>query len=187
MVGSNKFPVLPSIFCGIGIIILLTLCAWQVQRLQWKITLQAELDKAYAITSQNMPRLTEDDFRNADKNRLIRGHLPLHIELQNHVIMQGRLVDGKPMVAVVAVGTSKDLTKSVMVELGCADPAKINPQRWHAPITLDARGWLRSPQWSYFTPENNAKRKQWWRMDYTDFQNYFRKPFYGSYLALENT
>lgn len=180
-----RIPLLPTSVCLFFVLTFVTLGIWQMQRLTWKNDLQAQIDAAF--TQKSLSDLTEDDFRIADKNSIRRGQKNLWLDVQKSLVMNGRILDGKPAVAVIVPAYSEDLTKFVMVEIGCA--VKIDPAAFErkSRVKMTVRGVVRVPQWSFFTPENNFKKGHWWRMDVADFLNYFREPFYTAYVTAENT
>ncbi len=174
----------PTVVCALCVILFIALGVWQIQRLSWKNNLQAQIDNAFSQT--DLPVLTDDDFRSMDENTISRGQKYLELDLNKSIIVNGRVMDAKPAVAVVTPAHAKDLTKSVMVEIGCI--RKIDADDFINKATVQKKivGIIRYPQWSYFTPENNLQRTHWWRMDSAEFMNYFRTPFYDAYLTAEN-
>ena len=71
----------PALFGFVGIAVLLTLGFWQVQRLQWKENLLADIDARISARPENLPQFPEpsiDNFRAVSLSGRIAGD-PLHV------------------------------------------------------------------------------------------------------------
>lgn len=181
----KTFPRVATFVCALGVCLLLALGIWQMERLVWKEKLQAEINRVFAddVTAH---ALTENDFLDRDKNKMARGHISLNLDMGKAVLMHGKVIDGASAMAVIVPAMSPILSKSIMVEIGCAPTVDINMVRAHHLQKINVTGLVRLPHWSYFTPDNAIDKQMWWRLDAKDFERVFSQTFYDRFLSFEN-
>jgi surfeit locus 1 family protein len=163
-----KFPILSLFVCGLGVIGLLTLGIWQINRLEWKNTLQKNLDIAFAA---NPPAaLTQTEFRKLGKNDLKRGVVKGSIDFSKSLFFHGRIQEGKSVIAVVAPVTIPSLNLTIPAEIGCSYNPQINELRSAQNKSILLKGIIRKPRWSFATPKNGPAENIWWRLDSDDLK-----------------
>lgn len=177
MIGDNnnmkqKFPVIASLVCFVAVVVLCTLGAWQVQRLQWKNDLQRNLDAAFS--TKTPPPLIEAQFSKIEPGQVVRGVANGVLDISKAVMVHGRIENGKSVVAVVAPLKMTSSHVSVPVEIGCGDPAIIGQLPSLKPKGVSIIGVLRQPRWSFVTPPNIPDKGEWWRMDAQEFGTYWK-------------
>jgi surfeit locus 1 family protein len=161
----KRFPILATISCMIGVLILIGLGFWQVERLEWKTKLQQEIDKAFAEEPNVIKPI---DLENFEAGQVLRGQLSGSVDVTKSIVLQGKIVGGQSAVSIVAPMTYG--TKTLMLELGCSKPTEA--QSIIESLTSDiglrdisATGVIRFPIWSRFAPNNEIEKNQWWRLD----------------------
>lgn len=181
-----KFPILSLFVCGVGVIGLLTLGIWQVKRLEWKNTLQENLDIAFAT---NAPAsLTRTEFKKLGKNDLKRGSVKGSIDFSKSLFFHGRIQEGKSIIAVVAPVTIPSLNLILPAEIGCSHNPQISELRSAQNNPIPLKGIIRNPRWSFATPNNVPERNIWWRLDPQDLKIRWGTPdLENVVMTIENT
>lgn len=183
---SKKFPVIPSVICFAAVIVLCGLGTWQVERLQWKNELQKNLDAAFAI--EHPATFTDDQLKNIGRGQVVRGRLNGQLDVSKAILVQGRIENGKSIVAVVAPLSSHSSSVTVSVELGCGDPKAIGELPVLKPKDVSITGVLRQPRWSFATPPNIPEKNEWWRLDAVELASYWNIPHLEkTVITSENT
>jgi surfeit locus 1 family protein len=163
---NKKFPFVASFICLIAIFILCRLGVWQVERLQWKNNLQAELDAAY--TSPPI-QLSLDNIRHGE---IRRGNITGMPDMSKAIILHGRVYNGRAMQSLVVPFQTEG--NIIPLEIGCGQSIDLDNFIGIKPNeNMQVTGVARSHSWSYFTPQNNPDKGDWWRLDAKELSNYW--------------
>lgn len=157
-------PILPTILMLCGVSVLCTLGTWQIQRLEWKNDLIAQIDKSYADKKENPPIL---DLNNATPGtyeygrvygRIIKDTATLMAntrykdDILSHQVVVALNVNGRPLW--VDMGWSAhDDARAILNH-----PNNLNKRIW-----VDGLVW--SPKWNSFTPDNQPQNDEWYKID----------------------
>jgi len=183
---NKKFPFIASFICLVAVLILCALGVWQIERLQWKNDLQAQLDQAFA--TENPAPFDEQQIKNLQKGQVLRGAADGHLNMSKAVLFHGRIQDGQSVMSVVApfILSSHDI--AFPVEVGCTAHPDIQKIKSFADQKIHAIGVLRQPRWSFATPKNIPDKQEWWRMDSQDLSGSWKiSNLENAYLTLENS
>jgi surfeit locus 1 family protein len=163
---KKKFPWAASFICLMAFLVLCRLGFWQVERLQWKNNLQAELDSAFTSQPQELK------FDDINRGEVRRGFMTGTPDMSKAIVLRGRVHDGRAIESLIIPFKTKDLI--IPVEVGCGENIDIkNFIRIKSYEPLSVRGIIRVPQWSYFTPHNNIDKGDWWRLDASQLSQYW--------------
>lgn len=169
---SRKFPVVATLVCLLGVLILCALGAWQVSRLTWKNNLQAELDVEFSKALPDHEFLPAD----FDKARLQRGYVWGRPDMSKAILLHGRVANGRSLVSVL-VPFKTDFGVTVPLEMACGEKIEIDKLRTiqvYEPMRFD--GIIRPPKASYWAPKNNLEKDDWWRVDTVQLAAYWDVP-----------
>lgn len=164
---ATKSIVAPTIFTALGLLLLLGLGTWQVQRLQWKLALIAERQVALDAAPVPLPR-TLDAARPLEFHPVRATGVFLHDrELYLHATDAGG--DGEAGYHVV---TPLALAEggTLLVDRGFV-PERLKNQATRAAAnvagTVTVTGLLRLPggKSSWFVPDNEPRRNEWFTLD----------------------
>lgn len=168
----RKFPVIATCVCLMGFIVLCGLGAWQMQRLEWKNSLQADLDRAYT-QERPLDVLHEEDIAKAT---IKRGKVVGHLDLTRAIILHGGIIDGRAADSVVAplVIQRQDRQQIVPVEIGCSAQVGQEDLQGIKPVGAKSyTGLLRPPRRTLWAPENNIQNQEWWSIDVAQLAKYW--------------
>lgn len=174
MTSPRKFSVAGIACCAAGMLVLLGLGIWQVDRLSWKNNLQKELDRAFAM--EIPPPLSPETLNSLKKNEIRRGTLSVKPDFASAFMLQGKIADGRPVYPVV-VPASFGTDNHILVEIGCSNsPDNLSGfwslESWYMNVT----GVAMRPDWTYFTPPNQPAQGDWWRLDTVEIARYLKLP-----------
>ncbi len=183
---AKSFPVVSLVICLIAVLILCALGVWQIERLTWKNNLQQNLDAAFS--AENPAPFTAEQINHLQKGQVLRGTASGKLNLSKSIIVQGRIEDGKSIVAIVAPFTMDDHHVKLPVEVGCAPLEAAKNLTTDKTKSVTIKGVLRAPRWSFATPENNPKKNEWWRIDRHQLAPYWMMPnLRHAVMTVENT
>lgn len=155
------FLVFPAICFGLGV--------WQLRRLEWKLDLIEKREKILTLPPLKLdPSLSMDDMENDDY--LVRTHITNGKYIHSgEIIVKPRTLDGKNGAHVITPFETTD-GRRILVNRGWVPADKMEPQtRMEGQIeeVHEIQGILRkrNPKPSYFTPDNDVKRNQWYWMN----------------------
>lgn len=167
-----KFPIWASLFTLIGVIILLGLGTWQVQRLNWKNDIIAKLDAAYdAEDGQKL------DFSTASNSDFSYGEVMGHFEDDKTIALGPKTMNGKVgydvLVPLILSGE-----RSLIINLGWTNqPLESVPVKQAAGKGLvKISGLTRKPDWNSFTSENAPEKDLWFRADIDEIAEHHDLP-----------
>jgi surfeit locus 1 family protein len=154
----------PTIWAALGLLLLLWLGTWQVQRLQWKEGLIAERNAALSATPVKLPS-TLDDARalefhpvRADGEFLNAHELYLNAQAFNgdqgfHIVTPFRLTDGRVIFIDRGFVPTNRRAPTSRADGQIAGPTAVT-------------GLLRLPEPAgYFTPANELQKNSWFSID----------------------
>ncbi|HPQ50196.1 MAG: SURF1 family protein [Alphaproteobacteria bacterium] len=167
----TPFPVLASLCCLIGSVVLCSLGVWQVQRLSWKTELQHHLDMM--MEQSDLPRLSSSDFQNSDGGEIKRGDVALALYPSKALYLNGYVENSKTSFPVVIPAKFSEEDVYVAV-IAWVDDVK-NPEKWRgaSDYSADLTGLVRRPDFSIFKPKNAAQKGEWWRLDYSEMSDFW--------------
>lgn len=156
---SLLWPTLSSL-CGIAI-----LCAlgfWQLQRLEWKINLENELDKEFTRDISEMTIKPSD----IDGNYMFkRGTLSGTYDFETQIYISPRVYKNLPGRHVYTLLRLKD-GSNILVNRGWVPNGwsfdRETPEKRAALQTDAIQGVLRTPEHNPFSPENKPEKEQWY-------------------------
>lgn len=154
-----------TIFClVISFITLITLGAWQVQRLTWKQSIIDQLEIAYAVDADK----TIYDFKDLKISNanlpVLYGSVKGRYLYDKEVLVGPRPMDGEIGYYVVTPLKMKD--GHVFVHRGfikIEEKKRVNET--HIKKSVEVSGLFRAPDWNSFTPENNLENDVWTKLD----------------------
>lgn len=156
-----KLSVWATVFTLIGIAILITLGTWQIQRLQWKNTIIAQLDSAY-----NNTRDAKLDLVQAEQQDFSFGHITGMFMPERAILLGPKTKDGtvgKDLIVPVRIDKKRDL----LVNFGWTEARELGALPIHhaqgKPITIS--GLTRKPDWNSFTSNNSPEHDLWFKAD----------------------
>lgn len=163
---TRTFPFVATIICLIGVMILCGLGTWQVKRLHWKNNLQTELDKAYASPPIQL------NLDNVGRGEIRRGNVTGMPDMSKAIILHGRVYYGRAMQSLVVPFQTEG--NIIPLEIGCGPSINLDNFIGIKPNeNMEVRGVARFPSWSYFIPQNNPDKGDWWRLDAKELANYW--------------
>jgi len=139
---------------------MLTLGVWQMQRLEWKNGVIAQLEQEYQKSAKES-RLSADDIAALDEGNIKYGALSGRLLTDKALFYGPKPHNGNIGYHVIAPLQTQGI--SVLVNLGW-----INERAREAlslPRDLNVSGILRAPDWNRFTPNNNPERGIWTKLD----------------------
>jgi len=149
----------PTLLTLFMMAILVALGVWQVQRLQWKTALLAEIDRHMAEKPVPMPEMlgpqADWEYR--------RVSLAGSFDYAHEFLIQPRTLDGKPGYHMV-VPFKRLSGGTVLVNRGwVSDEFMKSVQRPRGILHIE--GILQYPEKNVFTPESNPAKNQWYWID----------------------
>ena len=164
---TKKFPFVASFVCLIAVVILCRLGVWQIERLEWKNNLQAELDAAFSV--ETPPILNRNDIQKIKVGQIIRGSFNGQIDISKPAYFNGRIQNGRSVQAVVVPVKFNQSDITIAVEIGCHENvSKVLPEMMSALNQTDIliKGFVRyAAKPSFVTPPNIIEKNEWWRFD----------------------
>lgn len=155
MTGFRKIPFWATLLTLCGVIILCALGSWQLQRLEWKRGIIAQLESAYAREGDQAP----DFAANYSYGRVSGIFLP-----SKAILLGPRTRDGKIGNDLIVPLQMKNET--LLVNMGWTDAALDKLPIHHLESkNVSFTGLLRAPNWNRFTPENLPEKDIWYRAD----------------------
>ena len=150
----NKFPLYATLFTILGVIILCSLGTWQIKRLQWKNTIIAQLEEAYA-TPQSSPLKANESFS--------YGQISGQWLSDKALLVKPRTQDGK--IGAHVIVPLQTPTNTTLINLGWTDQplSAVQLPAQNAQVTVT--GLARIPYWGLFTPLNSPQSNEWYRLD----------------------
>jgi surfeit locus 1 family protein len=153
-----------SIAAGLGILVLLGLGTWQVQRAGWKAALQAALDERLAMAPEALPATIDDPQRWLHRRAVVTGVFDHAHEAT--VLAPSR--EGKAGYHVVTPlirdGGAAVLADRGWVPLEARDPASRAAGRIEGPVTVQGIVTV-PPAPGLFTPEADPAKGAWYWFD----------------------
>lgn len=139
------------------VVILLSLGAWQVYRLQWKTALLVTMDARLAAAPVALPATLDDPSAWEYRRVTARGRYG-----KAHFLLKPRTENGRAGFHVLAPLVSGGRT--VFVNRGFADDKSYENMRWPKGI-VTVEGMAVIPKKGFFTPANNPEKNDWYWAD----------------------
>ncbi len=160
---KKPFPVWASFFTLISAIILCSLGAWQLFRLEWKQDLLASIDKEYDKNAKDYP-LGITDFTNLQKNEVKRGFVTGSLIRESKILVHFN--QGYNLYVPMSLGNNKG---TILVNLGWMK----NNQDVNLPskIEVTGRAILKKKSWR-FGIKNMPDSGEWVYLDMDDVRAY---------------
>lgn len=167
-------PPLASAFTALGILILISLGVWQLQRLEWKTELLANITHENTKNARTVSLSFKDISGPAESNFYKRGTVKGSFLLDREILLGPKSADGK-FVNYVVTPMQIDGGGYVLVQRGWVpenfEALQINgslaqlPDQW-------VTGFIQKPQFNMFMPENNPEDGFWFRLDVREIGSY---------------
>ena len=160
-----KIPFWATLLTICGVAVLCVLGTWQLERLEWKRELIAQMEREYTKDAAQTP-LSPDDFKVTSGFK--RGTIEGTFDHAREILLQGRLREGKLGHNVITPFRPEGTLGYVLVDRGWVPiERERKPQdviAWpEGKIKLE--GMLRlPPESNMFTPENKPENKEWYSM-----------------------
>lgn len=167
MAQRSRFPIVATFFTAISVLILCTLGWWQVERLQWKNRLLAELAREYQKDAEKV-RLTSDDIRAVTRGKamLRRGSITGRYLHKHELRLRAAYYKGRSGVDIVTPFQLKGQKTLMLVNRGWAPADKAKPeQRPKSRVrgTMSITGTLKRPKAHVIgTPGNKPDAGKWY-------------------------
>lgn len=159
----QKPPLVATVCVCAGFVILVSLGVWQVQRLQWKEALIADLDRVYASDPAENILSAEDiatEISNASENILIRGRVQGHMNPAQEIAIAQKVHDGRVGYHIYSPLMLRD-GRTLFVNRGWREsPQDVVPLNI-IEVTYD--GIIRTPGWPPLAPDNAPEMRHWYR------------------------
>ena len=160
-----KIPFWATLLTICGVAVLCILGTWQLERLEWKRELIAQIEQEFAKDAAQIP-LSAEDFKLTSGFK--RGTIEGVFDHGKEVMMQGRLRDGKLGYDILTPFLPEGAQNYILVNRGWVPiERERKPQdviAWPEGKTKLV-GMLRLPPASnMFTPENKPENKEWYSM-----------------------
>lgn len=155
-------------FFGLGFLILLSLGLWQIERLQWKTGIMAQLDTLYASDPMEN-RINYNDLTGSQS--MLYGYVQGTLESEKTILLKPKTYKGKIGSHVI---TPFKLTSGeyILVNQGwLPEEAEATPPTIR---TMQLPGILRKPQDNQFTPENSPYDNIWNQINITQMAYHWR-------------
>jgi surfeit locus 1 family protein len=180
---TRKFPLIPTAFSFFGIILLLTLGTWQVQRLNWKNHLIAQIAQRALMPPVTLEPGKIDIESLKYRKIIVKGHFLNDKEV--HLFTGAKQMRGEPGYDIITPVEQADGT-IILVDRGWVPANKKNPSL--RPETLIngeilITGMLQSGELpGIFTPENNPERNLWFWLDIPKIASFTGKTIGNVYV-----
>lgn len=163
-----NIPARETAITGICLAILLGLGTWQVERLQWKERVIADLQTLYD-SSASLPSLSEETLNALDQEnlRFAYGHIDGTPEKDKAVLVGPVSRDGR-MGYNLLVPLKTEHQKDVIVNAGWVDDLwkdTLEERLGIFPARVTIKGLARKPDWSRFASKNSPENNLWFRPD----------------------
>lgn len=159
---SIKIPVFATLLTVIGVSVLCALGTWQLQRLEWKTALIAELEAEYQKDPMQH-RITREELYNGDLQNK-RGYVQGSFDQDREFLLRPRTHDGEPGYHAYIPFTTTD-GAILLVNRGYVPldwPGYMTPPSGRQNIA----GMFRRPDApNPFTPVNTPETDSWYRVD----------------------
>lgn len=163
---STEFPKLPrvaTVLTLIGIAILCSLGNWQLQRLEWKQNLIAEIEREMQVPPlRNRLKAPDFEYVRTHEDAMRRGYIQGHY-LYNQTLIMGPRPHNRETGYVFVTPLKMPDGSTILVQRGWLDTPEVTTHE-HRPVRVG--GILKSPpQSGLFLPDNDPERKIWVRPD----------------------
>lgn len=165
-------PLFASLFTAAGIVILLSLGFWQIERLEWKENLLSEINSKLTAEPEILGR---DDFENSE-NRFKKGIIYGNLLYDKEIALGPRTYDGRPgnhiYTPLELRGGGTILVNRGWAPLDYEIGSTPDPQpdlEGNAEIAL--LGIVRKPpKGNSFTPDNAPEKGQWYQINFEQIE-----------------
>jgi surfeit locus 1 family protein len=149
----------PTIFTILGVALLLGLGTWQVQRLHWKTQLIAERASGVAAAPVPLPSSAAEAASLEYHHVTVRGHF-----LPRTIYMHALSLDGAPGYHVIAP-LALDRGTTVLIDRGFVPEDQKGVATPEGEVAVTGLLRLANGKPSWFTPDNDAARGEWFYVD----------------------
>lgn len=172
---KRPFPVWATLFTLLGIAILCGLGTWQVQRLEWKESLLAAIDKAYANDpSANMIGLEEIKKLTRQKPVFAYGTFHGYFRHDAEIAVGPRTLNGNPGYHIITPLEFAEGSGQILVNRGWV-PLTYVPEPPEDDGIVTIIGTLREiPSGNTFTPSNTPTKGQWYSIRTEEMTSHFK-------------
>lgn len=171
---KRPFPLWATIFTVIGILILCALGTWQLQRLQWKESLLAVVEKAYAVDPATRT-LGPADIKKLmqEKPVFAYGTFAGILRHDAEIAVGPRTLNGNPGYHIVTPLEFPDGSGQILVNRGWV-PLTYVPEPPDEDGIVTIIGTLREiPPGNTFTPSNTPTKGQWYSIRTEEMTSHF--------------
>lgn len=156
----------PTIITFICVAILVALGTWQVQRLQWKNHIIADLEQSYT----NNQDLAKSKLGEVDRGNDMFAYGSVHGRLlrDKAVLVGPRILDGRSGYHLLIPVMVDEQTRPLFVNAGWVSDMwndTLDERLALLPAEVTVRGLARYPDWSSFTSNNSPANDLWFRPD----------------------
>lgn len=156
----RPFPVIATVLTAACLVLLVGLGIWQIQRLGWKNSLQAQLDTEFSRPADRT-LLSAADLRLGTTTDLRRGYVEGRIEPGPSIPLWGQIAEGKP--AIYHLLPFRLNSGEILLVVGGYSRTGDFTPRFSG--TMRIEGVARLPVWNRFTPNNQPEKNIWYRPD----------------------
>lgn len=162
---TKKFPFLATIFTLIGVVILCSLGTWQVQRLQWKTDLLAQIEKENAKNPFDHQFLNQDLTQEKEGIIFLRGFVEGRFLHEREIAVGPRTYNGKSGYHIFTPLKIRGEALTILVNRGWISYQGFENLQKPVNNQVSVAGSLRKPDWNMFTPKNNPAQDRWFRLN----------------------
>lgn len=159
---------IPALGTLVAVLITFTLAVWQLQRLEWKNQLIANIDAAQSLPPKALLSFAPEELTQSEWHNVLASGTLLH---EKELFATPRYLNehmGYAVLTPLAITTS-DGVRYVLVNRGWVAPESKEREKRMAgnpTDTVTVEGAIRVPmQKKYFTPENHPERNLWFWYD----------------------
>ena len=151
----------------IAFIILISLGTWQVNRLEWKSNIIAQLNEVYS-NDADKNTLSFADLKITDNDLpILYGSVKGIFDYSREILVGPRPFDGEVGYSVITPLRLKN-NNYILVNRGFVTADKKEDiASTHARGFIKISGLIRKPDWNKFTPENSPENNVWTKLDIT--------------------
>jgi len=162
MTGAKRItlPFWATLFTVLGVAVLCTLGAWQIQRLAWKETVINKLDAAYETP------ITNPDLSNMDEDEFVYGEIKGRFIFEKSILLGHTIKDENPGKLLITPLETPQGT--ILINLGFnpnEQPLNDHLLNVYNNETMSFTGIIRKPSWNSFTPDNIPEENIWYRLN----------------------
>ncbi|MGB0718890.1 MAG: SURF1 family protein [Bdellovibrionales bacterium] len=156
-----KPPFWATLITMLGVLILIGLGTWQLQRLSWKNDILLRLENAYNAPAENLNFSAIDN-----ENSFAYGSVTGRFLFDNAILLGHKVKDGQAgKDLIVPLATNQETILANLGWIANGQDLKTHPLSAFNNQNVTLTGLARRPSWNAFTPDNDPRRDIWYKAD----------------------